>query len=297
MEITIVCVPYQMDVARWGYALGPQAFLDAGLVNLLRERGHHVREPRFIELPRSERTRDTVTNLGRIAARASEAVATGLRVENSVVLVLQGDCTHAVGAIGGLAGVSGSPGVVWFDAHGDLHTMATTGTGYIGGMPYATALGWDLDDWRIASGLLEPVQPEAAALVGDSDLDPEEIEALGRHPILRLPAAAMEEPESVTRLHDALRERAGAAAEWYLHIDIDVAGPVEAPGGMTPAPHWPSRERLIAAVESAASAVPTRVIGLATYNPSGDPERRGARFGLDMALSALDGATRGRSSL
>lgn len=290
MEIMIVCVPYQMDVARWGYALGPRAFLDAGLVEQLRERHHHVHEPLVIELPRGERTRDTVTNLGRIAARASEAIADGLRAEQSLVLVLEGDCTHAVGAIGGLARISGTPGVVWFDAHGDLHTMATTGTGYIGGMPYATALGWDLDDWRLASGLQDPVRPQAAALVGDSDLDPEEVEALGRHPILRLPAEEMDRPNGVTRLEEGLRARAGEAAAWYLHIDIDVAGPSVAPGGMTPAPHWPSRERLIACAGAAASAVPTRVIGLATYNPSGDPDGRGARFGLEMALAALDGA-------
>lgn len=291
MDITIVCVPYQMDVARWGYALGPQAFLDAGLVSKLQECGHTVREPRVIELPRAERTRDTVTNLGRIAARASDAIASGLREPDSLALALEGDCTHAVGAIGGLARVSGSPGVVWFDAHGDLHTMATTGTGYIGGMPYATALGWDLDDWRLASGLATPVRPQAAALVGDSDLDPEEVDALERHPILRLPAEEMAEPDCITRLERDLRARADEAAEWYVHIDIDVAGPVEAPGGMTPAPHWPTRERLLACARAAASAVPTRVIGLATYNPSGDPAGRGARFGLDMALAALDGAT------
>ena len=290
MEITIVRVPYQMDVARWGYALGPQAFIEAGLVERLQARGHTVHETPAIDLPRGERTRDTVTNLGRIAARASAAVANGLRGKNSLVLVLEGDCTHAVGAIGGLARVSGSPGVVWFDAHGDLHTMATTGTGYVGGMPYATALGWDLDDWRLAGGLEEPVRPEAAALVGDSDLDPEELDALERHPMLRLPAEQMEDPECAARLANDLRARAGEAAEWYLHIDIDVAGPVEAPGGMTPAPHWPTRERLIQTVGAAATAVPTRVIGLATYNPAGDPEGRGARFGLDMALAALDGA-------
>lgn len=291
MDITIVCVPYQMDVARWGYALGPRAFLDAGLIEQLRERGHTVHEPQVIELPRGERTRDTVTNLGRIAARASEVVAASLREKNSLVLALEGDCTHAVGAIGGLARVSGSPGVVWFDAHGDLHTMATTGTGYIGGMPYATALGWDLDDWRLASGLLDSVRPEAAALIGYSDLDPEELDALERHPILGLSAEHMAGPECVERLAGDLRARADQAAEWYLHIDIDVAGPIEAPGGMTPAPHWPSRERLIHCVGVAASTVRPRVIGLATYNPAGDPEGRGARFGLDMALAAVDGAT------
>jgi hypothetical protein len=47
-----------------------------------------------------------------------------------------------------------------------MNTMATTTSGMWGGMPYAVALGWDLDDWREAAGLREPVRPEAAALVG-----------------------------------------------------------------------------------------------------------------------------------
>jgi arginase len=278
-----------LDVARWGYALGPQAFLDAGLVERLEARGHTVRAPVWIELPRDERTRDIVTNLGRIAARTCEAVRAVLQRENGLAIILEGDCAHAVGAVGGLARVVGPTGVVWFDAHGDMQTMATTDSGYVGGMCYATALGWDFEDWRLASGLEEPVSAEAAALVGDSDLDPEELAALARHPILRHSAHDMEGPDGVVRLGDALRNRAARAEGWYLHIDIDVAGPVEAPGGMTPAPHWPAREWLIASAETAASAVRPRVIGLATYNPAGDPEGRGARFGLDMLLAALDG--------
>jgi hypothetical protein len=39
MHITIVCVPYHIDVSRWGCAQGPQAFLDHGLIQLLEARG------------------------------------------------------------------------------------------------------------------------------------------------------------------------------------------------------------------------------------------------------------------
>jgi len=63
VEIRLICVPYQGDMARWGYARGPQAFLDAGLVHQLQTRGHTVQEPLWIDFPKSERTRDTVTNL------------------------------------------------------------------------------------------------------------------------------------------------------------------------------------------------------------------------------------------
>ncbi len=289
MHIAIVCVPYQMDVARWGYALGPQAFLDTGLAERLRAQGHEVGEPVWIELPREERTRDTVTNLGRIAARASAAVRGALH-KGSFALVLEGDCTHAVGPIGAVAQAGGSAGVAWFDAHGDLNTMATTGSGYIGGMPYAVALGWDLDDWRLAAGLEAPVRPEAAALLGTSDLDEPEIEALARHPILHVPAERFSRSDLVQYIGDALGARATEAAGWYLHVDVDVAGPEEVPGGMTPAPHWPSRQQLIESIAAAARAVPVRALGLATYNPAGDPEGRGARFGLDVVTAAVDAA-------
>src|SRR5579864_270004 len=108
MNIAIVCVPYQTDVARWGCANGPRAFLDHGLIQLLEANGHTVSEPVWIELPKAERMRDSVTNLGRIAQRTAAAVRAALQREHSFVLVLEGDCTHAVGAIGGLVQAQGN---------------------------------------------------------------------------------------------------------------------------------------------------------------------------------------------
>ncbi|HZU12974.1 MAG TPA: arginase family protein [Chloroflexota bacterium] len=286
MPVAVICVPYSNDVARWGAAQGPQAILDAGLVDALRAAGQTVDDPSWIELPRQERTRDIVTNLGKIASRTSDAVRDALDAGKDVI-VLEGDCTHAPGAAGGLARAAGTAGVVWFDAHGDMNTTATTETGLWGGMPYAVMLGWDLDDWREAAGLREPVRAEAAALVGAGDLDQAEIDALQRHPIARLDASDMMEQGSGEALMALLAPRAGEADAWYLHVDLDVAGPEEVPGGHTPAPHWPPREQLIEAIAAAAWTVPVRVLALAAYNPAGDPERRGARFAVDVALAAV----------
>jgi arginase len=288
MEAGIICVPYQMDVARWGYALGPRAFLDAGLMARLARYSYASASPAWMELPRPERTRDTVTNLGRIAARTSASVAATL-ARGALPVVLEGDCTHAVGAIGGLSQAYPRVGVLWFDAHGDLHTMATTTSGYIGGMPYAVALGWDLDDWRAAAGLARPVPAEACALLGTSDLDDAEIAALGSHPILHRTARDLTPDAAAAELEAALATRAGAADAWYLHLDLDVAGPEAAPGGLTPAPSWPPRERLVAAVAAAARALPVRLVALATYNPGGDPDGRAAELGLDLLDAMLEG--------
>jgi arginase len=286
MEIGIICVPFQTDMGLWGMARGPQAILEAELVACLQASGHTVAEPIWIAFPNSERTRDTVTNLGRIAARTSEAVRSVLaRDDGAFALVLEGNCTHALGPIGGIARAGAVPGVIWFDAHGDLNTMATTTSGMWGGMPYAVALGWDLEDWREAAGLREPVRSEAAALVGASDLDPAEIAALERHPILRLDAAEMQVPGVGVRWEAALGARAEAADAWYVHLDLDVAGPDIVPSALTPAPHWPLRSHLVEAAAATARAVPCRAMGLAAYDPAGDSERRGAAFAIDMALA------------
>jgi arginase len=295
MHINIICIPYQIDVARWGCAAGPQVFLDHGLIQLLESKGHTVSNPIWIELPKSERTRDSITNLGKIAKRSSAAVRVALKQEDGFVLVLAGDCTHAVGAIGGLAQAKGVPGVVWFDAHGDLNTMETTTSGFLGGLPYAVALGWDLDDWRQAAGLEQSVRPEAAALIGASDLDLAEIEALELHPILRMDAVEMVQPGVAKRLQAALQPRANEAKAWYLHIDLDVAGPEENPGNLTPAPHWPPRQHIIEAAQATAQTVPVNVASIAVYNPAGDVTGRGARFGLDMAMAIVEGVANRKS--
>lgn len=287
LNISLVCVPYQGDVTRWGYALGPQAFLDHGLVRLLEERGHQVYPPLWIELPREERTRDSVTNLARIAQRTAAAVSAALR-QGDFVLALEGDCTHALGAIGGLAQVYGKPGVVWFDAHGDLNTMATTTSGFLGGLPYAVALGWDLDDWRLAASLEPPVRSEAAALIGTSDLDAAEVEALQTHPILHIPADKLFESGVAERVQYELASRGREADGWYVHLDLDVGGPEESPGGLTPAPFWAPRAHLIEAVGAATRAVPVKVASLAVYNPASDSEGRGYQFGFDMALAVIE---------
>jgi arginase len=285
MEIALVAVPFQLDMARWGYAQGPSALLEHGLAERLAAAGHAVKPPVWVDLPREERTRDSVTNLGRIARRTAAAVRVGLEHPDAVVVVLEGDCSHAVGAIGGLAQGAGDAGVVWFDAHGDLHTMATTTSGYLGGMPYAVALGWEFADWRIAAGLEPPVRVEAAALLGTSDLDDAEVAVLARQPIFHQSAQDLA-PDQITT---TLGERAAIPSAWYLHIDVDVAGVEVVPGGMTPAPHPPALLLLLDAIAAAARSVRPRVIGLATYNPQEDPTGRGANASGDLLMAAVSG--------
>lgn len=285
MLIHPILVPFANDVARWGAANGPAAMMKAGLAEALRDAGHDVATPVEAALPRGQRTRDPVTNLGVIAAWVSGRVADAIG-QGAMPLVLQGNCTQSVGPAGGVARACGAAGIAWFDAHGDMHTLRTTSTGLLGGMPYAVALGWEFDDWREAAGLAQPVRPQAAALIGASDLDPEEEAALAAHPIARLDAAQMG-ADAGARTAALLAPRAAAAPGWYMHIDLDVAGPEAVPGQLTNAPHWPSLPALSDSVAAAARTVALRCLGIAAYDPAADPERKGARLAVELAVTAL----------
>jgi arginase len=76
--------------------------------------------------------------------RVSEAVSKSLH-ENTFPIVLSGDHSSALGTISGIKDAQPEKqiGVVWIDAHADLHSPYTSPTGNIHGMPLGAALGND----------------------------------------------------------------------------------------------------------------------------------------------------------
>src|SRR5215475_5755116 len=88
-------------------------------------------------------------------------------------VVVSGDCTTALGTMSGLQRAGIEAGIVWFDAHGDVQTLETTASGYLGGLPLRLLLGYR--PALIAAGLnLHPVAEQQVTLVGARDLDPPE---------------------------------------------------------------------------------------------------------------------------
>jgi arginase family enzyme len=106
--------------------------------------------------------------------------------------------------------------VVWFDAHGDFNTPASTPTGYLGGMVLTALCGlWD-------SGLGAGLTPDRIVLVGQRDLDPEETLLIAKHGVQIIAA-----PDG--RLDHARVIEAVDGAPIWLHIDTDVVDPFYLP--------------------------------------------------------------------
>lgn len=188
-------------------------------------------------------------------------------------IVESGDCTTALGTVAGLQRTGRDVGVVWFDAHGDVQTLETTTSGYLGGLPLRLLVGYRPE--LIATTLgVRPVAEDQVLLVGARDLDPPEVAYL---------AAARIGRAGVTGL-DAAGLPGG---HLYVHLDLDVIDPAEVPGLRYPAPGGPSLPQVAAALAVVLATRRVAAIGIACTWQPGHSAAVGIAPHLEAALSAL----------
>ncbi|WP_306364161.1 arginase family protein [Nocardia sp. CC227C] len=192
----------------------------------------------------------------RLVALYREVAATVAEVEGTPV-VLSGDCTVALGTLAGVQRRGIDPAIVWFDAHGDVHTRESSTSGYIGGMSLRLALGAHADLMAEPLGL-RPVAADRMVLVGARDLDPGERAYLSTAPVRQCAVDAITMPEGPV----------------LLHIDVDVITAEEVPGLLYPVTGGPSRD---AVLDSVRRVIATgRVVALdiaCPWKPDEYPER------------------------
>jgi arginase len=171
--------------------------------------------------------------LASLAGAVADVVAQDARA-GAVPSVVSGDCLVALGTIAGLQRAGVDPGVVWFDAHGDVHTLETTTSGYLGGLALRLALGAHPELLAEPLGL-RPVPVDRVVLVDARDLDPAERAYL-----------ASGGPD-VCAVND-LDAAALPGGPFVLHVDVDVIDAAELPGLRFPAPGGPSTDDVLRAV-------------------------------------------------
>jgi len=83
-------------------------------------------------------------------SRLSKTIKRNLQ-NNQFLIVISGDHSSALGTISGIKAANPDKrlGVVWIDAHADIHSPYTTPLGNVHGMPLAAALAEDNMDCRI----------------------------------------------------------------------------------------------------------------------------------------------------
>lgn len=212
---------------------------------------------------------DVWHRIGSLYERVADAVEAAARAGGRPT-VLSGDCVTSLGVVAGLQHAGVDPGVVWFDAHGDVQTLETTASGYVGGMPLRILVGYrpELVSERL---WLRAVPEDRVVLVDARDLDPPEAEYLAAADIRRTDVHGL----TADLLPDG---------PLVLHVDLDVVDPDELPGLRFPAPGGPAAADILAAARRVLDTGRVAALSVAcTWHP-GPPDSTGVRAGLLAGL-------------
>ncbi len=151
-------------------------------------------------------------------------------IENDFPLVLSADHASAGGTIAGIkmAYPNKRVGVVWIDAHGDLHSPYTSPTGNVHGMPLATALDEDNLDCKIkeidegskkgwealknCGGICPKIEYEDLVFFGVRDTEKPEDQLIAKHNIRNF---SVEECREI-----GLKSAVGQALKLLFHCDL-----------------------------------------------------------------------------
>jgi arginase len=290
-RVTIIGAELDLGAGRRGVDMGPSAIRYAGLGERLAsleipsqdwgnvhtqirettDSGSH--DARFLSQIRA--------TCERIAEQARTAAESGL-----TPLVLGGDHSVAIGTIGALASLHGPGGVLWFDAHGDLNTPATTPSGNVHGMPLAAVLGragagFESDQWPLPAA-----EAEHVALIGVRSLDP------GERTLVKETGLAIYTISEIDRrgvepiLREAL-ERVSGAPFVHVSVDLDLVDPEYAPGVGSPVRGGLSYREAHLMMELVAESGLLSSLELVEVNPILDHGNDTAELAVELAASAL----------
>jgi arginase len=271
--------------------MGPSAIRYADLDDRLRELGVECADWGNVETAVAEATASGSPQarfLDQIKAtceRIARAVALAIQ-EGLTPIVLGGDHSIALGTLGGLASVHGPGAVLWFDAHGDLNTPATTPSGNVHGMPLAAALGLDHDSFASDAWPLPALTPDRVVLIGVRSLDEPERAYVRESGVGVYTMSELDRRGIEPAVREAL-ERVEGAPFVHVSLDMDVVDPDVAPGVGTPVRGGLSYREAHLALELVAESGVLSSFEIVEVNPILDNGNETAALAVELATSAF----------
>ncbi|MDF1501701.1 arginase [Roseisolibacter sp. H3M3-2] len=295
-DVHIVGVPMDLGASRRGVDMGPSAMRLAGVAERLAQLGHAVEDHGNVRVP--DRTSFTGTAGGRaflpaiaeVCAELATFTAGALR-NGATPLVLGGDHSLGAGSVAGVATALAERGealgLLWLDAHSDIHTPDSSGSGNVHGMPVAHLLG--LGDPRL-SGLAAPgpaVRPEHVVYVGLRDVDPPERALIRELGIRAFTMRDIDERGLRAVMTDAIEITMRGTGGIHVSCDADWVDPSEAPGVGTPVRGGATLREAHLAMEIVADAHAMLSMDLVEINPILDRHNHTAELAVDLLASAF----------
>jgi arginase len=200
---------------------------------------------------------------------------------NSRFLVIGGDHSCAIGTWSGVSAAIGRSeplGLIWIDAHMDMHVPATTHSGAINGMPVAVLLGCGAPE---LTGLIRgrrAISPDHTCLVGVRSFEPEEREFARRHKVRVIDMDELSRRGIGDSLAEARVIAGNGVAGYGVSLDLDAFDPEDAPGVGTPEPGGIRANEFLEYWTDLTYDAACRGVEIVEYNPYRDQAERTAKL-------------------
>ncbi len=213
-------------------------------------------------------------------------------------LVISGDHSSAAGTIAGIkkAYPDMRLGLVWIDAHADMHTPYTTPSGNVHGMPLAMSMGLDnlkhkRNDisekaekyWEKCKNLFDmspKVNPEDLVFIGLRSYEKEELALIEEHNVKAISVSEVRNG-GIDKALDATLDHLKQCDAIYLSLDVDSMDPnVTSYGTGTPVAKGFTPDEVIEMVAKLLKNDIVKALELCEINPLLDDSNRMAEISL-----------------
>jgi arginase len=294
--VHVIGVSLDLGGNRRGVDMGPSAFRIAGLSERLHALGVTVVDDGDLVAPIPEvksfgdSTKKYIREIARVCEKLYKTSLAALE-HGGLPLVLGGDHSLASGSVAASADYvrrDGKPlGLIWVDAHADMNTPATSGSGNVHGMPLASLLGPEPAELARIAGFSPKVLPEHTVLIGIRNLDAREKELVRDSRVRVFTMTDIDRSGIASVVEQALSVAGHGTAGIHVSFDLDVCDPSIAPGVGTPVKGGLDYREAHMVMEMIAESGLLRALDLVEVNPILDDRNTTAILGVELALSAL----------
>jgi arginase len=294
--VHIIGVPLDLGGNRRGVDMGPSAFRIAGISERLIALGVPVVDEGDVvaPIPETKALGDPSKKYIREIARVCEKLfKTSLAAldKGGFPLVLGGDHSLAAGSVAATAEFlrrEGKPlGLIWVDAHGDMNTPSSSGSGNVHGMPLASLLGPEPAELSRLGGFSPKVLPEHTVLIGIRNLDEREKEIVRESRVHVFTMKDIDRSGIATVTEQAIALAGAGTGGLHVSFDLDACDPSIAPGVGTPVKGGLDYREAHMLMEMISDSGLLRALDLVEVNPILDDRNTSAILGSELASSAL----------
>lgn len=228
--------------------------------------------------------------------------------EGHDLLILSGDHSNAAGLVSGLkdAYPDKRVGLIWIDAHGDLHTPWTSPSGNVHGMPVGALMGLDEEDqklrevpdltanmWsdirQLGDHRIEPkINDTDVVFIGIRDLEQPEWNLLDRRNIRYYRPEQFDEL-GMKRVISETLEHLQDCDLLYISFDVDSMDPCVSWGTGTPVPGGLTVVQAKQLLRAFSQEEKTKVVEFTEVNPLLDRENKMATTVVELLRAVLRG--------